>query len=85
VFLKQQAASHRSRALPADNKTPRPTRVVTCPTCKGESLYAPSNPYRPFCSERCKNMDFGAWAGEGFRLPADGEPDQSVPGADRMQ
>jgi endogenous inhibitor of DNA gyrase (YacG/DUF329 family) len=33
-------------------------------------VYAPSNAFRPFCSERCKNMDFGAWASEGFKLPA---------------
>jgi len=46
-----------------------PTRV-TCPTCGGESIYAISNPYRPFCSARCKNVDLGAWASEGFRLAA---------------
>jgi endogenous inhibitor of DNA gyrase (YacG/DUF329 family) len=43
---------------------------VTCPTCGGESLYAPQNPFRPFCSERCKNVDFGAWATEDYRVPA---------------
>lgn len=45
-------------------------RHVRCPCCGGDSLYAPSNPARPFCSERCKNMDFGAWASESFRVPA---------------
>ncbi|MES2950613.1 MAG: DNA gyrase inhibitor YacG [Pseudomonadota bacterium] len=54
---------------------PACTRVVRCPGCGGESLYAPSNPARPFCSERCKNMDFGAWASESFRVPAPIEPD----------
>ncbi|HXE51060.1 MAG TPA: DNA gyrase inhibitor YacG [Ramlibacter sp.] len=44
-------------------------RLVRCPACGGESVYAPTNPYRPFCSERCKNMDFGAWASEHFRVP----------------
>jgi endogenous inhibitor of DNA gyrase (YacG/DUF329 family) len=44
-------------------------RVVRCPACGGDSIYAPSNPYRPFCSERCKNMDLGAWASESFRVP----------------
>jgi endogenous inhibitor of DNA gyrase (YacG/DUF329 family) len=43
-------------------------RVVRCPGCGGDSIYAPSNPSRPFCSERCKNMDFGAWASESFRV-----------------
>lgn len=50
---------------------PRPQRrIVTCPSCKGDSVYAPENPFRPFCSERCKNADFGAWATESYRLAA---------------
>ena len=43
-------------------------RTVKCPTCRGESVYGPENPYRPFCSERCKNVDFGAWASESYRV-----------------
>jgi endogenous inhibitor of DNA gyrase (YacG/DUF329 family) len=27
------------------------------------------NPWRPFCSERCKLLDLGAWASEGYRIP----------------
>lgn len=45
------------------------TRTVTCPACKGPSLYGPGNPWRPFCSQRCKQMDLGAWASESFALP----------------
>jgi uncharacterized protein len=44
-------------------------RVVRCPACGGDSVYAASNPYRPFCSDRCKNADLGAWASEEFRVP----------------
>ena len=47
-----------------------PEKIVTCPQCKGDSVYAPRNAYRPFCSERCKNLDLGAWASESFRVPA---------------
>ena len=43
-------------------------RIVTCPQCGGDSVYAATNPSRPFCSERCKNVDFGAWASESFRV-----------------
>ena len=60
-------------------------RIVVCPGCKGDSLYDLSNPYRPFCSERCKNMDFGAWADEGFRVAADPEPDEPPPGPVPLQ
>ena len=49
---------------------PSSKRIVTCPTCGGESVYAPENPFRPFCSERCKNVDFGAWASESYRVEA---------------
>ena len=54
---------------------PRP-RLVTCPACRGDSVYSAENPFRPFCSERCKNVDFGAWAAEGYRL--DATPQQSA-------
>ncbi|MEO8124123.1 MAG: DNA gyrase inhibitor YacG [Burkholderiales bacterium] len=49
---------------------PTPVRSVRCPTCGGASVYASTNPYRPFCSERCKNADFGAWASEAYRVEA---------------
>jgi uncharacterized protein len=52
-------------------------KLVTCPACQGESVYSPANPYRPFCGERCKNIDLGAWANEEFRVNAkpDLDPD----------
>ena len=50
-------------------------RIVTCPRCQGPSVFARTNRYRPFCSERCKNHDFGAWASEGYRVAAPASPD----------
>jgi hypothetical protein len=52
-----------------------PPRLVRCPGCGGENLYAPSNPHRPFCSARCRGGDLGAWASEGYRVPASAEPE----------
>lgn len=46
-----------------------PVKLVKCPNCAGDSVYAASNPYRPFCSAYCKNSDFVAWANEDFRVP----------------
>lgn len=43
-------------------------RTVSCPQCKGPSLYGAANAFRPFCSERCKDVDFGAWANQEFAL-----------------
>lgn len=60
-------------------------RLVKCPGCGGESLYWPQNPYRPFCSERCKNHDLGAWASAAFRLPGDTEPDTTDPDSATLQ
>lgn len=54
---------------------PERERIVRCPACGGRSVYAASNPYRPFCSARCKNHDFGAWAAEGYRIDA-AQPDE---------
>lgn len=42
--------------------------VVTCPQCKQSSLWDSKNPYRPFCSERCKLIDLGKWASEEYRV-----------------
>jgi uncharacterized protein len=55
---------------------PGAARKVTCPGCGGPSLYAPENPWRPFCSERCKNHDFGAWASERYRVASRPDPDE---------
>ncbi|MGN1056353.1 MAG: DNA gyrase inhibitor YacG, partial [Comamonas sp.] len=52
----------------SDSTSTPPT--VQCPTCGGPSLFAPSNSSRPFCSQRCKAIDLGAWAAEEFRVPA---------------
>ena len=57
-------------------------RIVRCPTCGGDSIYAPSNAYRPFCSARCKGVDLGAWASEEFRMPAEAPTDDELFGGD---
>ena len=44
--------------------------VVKCPTC-GAPVNFKENEFRPFCSERCKLLDFGAWADEEYNLPAE--------------
>jgi hypothetical protein len=44
--------------------------LVKCPNCGKEVEYA-GNEFRPFCSERCKLLDLGAWADEEYNLPAE--------------
>ncbi len=59
-------------------------RQVRCPACAGMSLYSSTNPYRPFCSARCKGVDLGAWASEEFKLPEETPLDEPF-GDPRLQ
>ena len=45
---------------------------VACPRCGRETVWE-GNPSRPFCSERCRLVDLGAWFGGDYAIPA-GEP-----------
>ena len=35
-----------------------------CPRCDKPCQTSKDNQYRPFCSEKCKLIDFGSWANE---------------------
>ncbi|MEP7283158.1 MAG: DNA gyrase inhibitor YacG [Rubrivivax sp.] len=54
----------------AGDSLPGAPRRVPCPSCRQPASFDPSNPWRPFCSERCRGADLGAWASEGYRVPA---------------
>ena len=41
---------------------------VRCPHCGMMHVYSTSDPFRPFCSERCKLLDLGAWASEEMKI-----------------
>ncbi len=43
-------------------------RLVPCPECRKDAIFSPENPYRPFCSERCKMIDLGLWANEEHKI-----------------
>ena len=61
---------------------PKP-RFVTCPTCGKHVLWTTDNVWRPFCSERCKLIDLGAWATEKYRVPiteSNDQPEDAAPG-----
>ena len=54
------------------------TRIVHCPTCDKDVAWSADSPERPFCSERCRLIDLGEWASEGYRIPergSDGDGD----------
>ena len=65
---------------------PKPsTTIVKCPTCGGPSVFAPSNRFRPFCGERCRQIDLGDWASEEFRVPAEAPPEDEPYGDPRLE
>ena len=45
---------------------------IKCPTCKRDVEWEQAR-FRPFCSERCRLIDLGAWFSGQHAIP--GEPD----------
>ena len=45
-------------------------RTVKCPTCARPVPWSPASAYRPFCSDRCRLIDLGAWLEERHSIPA---------------
>lgn len=45
--------------------------TVRCPTCDRPVEWSESSPWRPFCSQRCKLIDLGAWAAEKHAIPGE--------------
>lgn len=55
-----------SQSISTDKRYP-------CPNCQKPTVWK-DNPYKPFCSDRCKLIDLGAWANEEYRVPAEDSP-----------
>jgi endogenous inhibitor of DNA gyrase (YacG/DUF329 family) len=47
-----------------------------CPTCN-KQITSPNNPFRPFCSERCKLVDLSKWVSEEYRVPGKPVPTEN--------
>jgi endogenous inhibitor of DNA gyrase (YacG/DUF329 family) len=56
-------------------------REIACPRC-GKRHEWEGNRFRPFCSERCKMIDFGSWLEE--RHAIRGEPAE-IPDDDSLK
>jgi len=42
---------------------------MRCPVCRQET-FSKGNPFRPFCSERCKLIDLDNWLAGRYRISA---------------
>ena len=59
-------------------------RTFPCPRCGKPSTWE-GNEFRPFCSERCRLIDLGAWSQESYRIPVENcvqEDELNVPTSD---
>lgn len=54
-------------------------RQIKCPQCGLLTFYSTENSFRPFCSERCKILDLGAWASEKYSVPTPEHADFAHP------
>ncbi|MCK9507667.1 MAG: DNA gyrase inhibitor YacG [Pigmentiphaga sp.] len=59
-------------------------KKVKCPNCGKMVEWRTESRWRPFCSERCQQIDLGAWASDSFVIPgapleSDGLSDQLDP------
>lgn len=39
-----------------------------------KNTWSSQNPFRPFCSERCRLIDLGEWASESYAIPTEDKP-----------
>ncbi len=62
-------------------------RKVRCPQCGEDSLWSPENPSRPFCSDRCRQIDLGCWANDSYRIPVQSQENElgsELPNGERL-
>ncbi|WP_426149729.1 DNA gyrase inhibitor YacG [Pseudomonas sp. DC3000-4b1] len=52
--------------------------LVNCPTCGAPVEWSAASPNRPFCSDRCKLIDLGAWAAEEHKIAGRGESEDEL-------
>jgi hypothetical protein len=57
---------------------------LRCPTCQRPIQWSEQFPYRPFCSDRCRLIDLGAWLSEKHTIAGDAPAatDERAPSAD---
>jgi endogenous inhibitor of DNA gyrase (YacG/DUF329 family) len=55
--------------------------MSTCPQCGAAADHGLTNRQRPFCSERCRLLDLGAWLDERYAVPAEPATEEDVRGA----
>lgn len=60
----------------------RPPLEVSCPTCQRSVIWSTQSPFRPFCTERCRLIDLGVWANEGYRVEVEVQEETTLSESD---
>jgi uncharacterized protein len=66
---------HKNSTAKIFQKPMSDAKIRRCPQCHQETSWE-DNPWKPFCSERCKMIDLGRWATEEYRVPMTETPDR---------
>ena len=53
--------------------------IIKCPTCGRPLEWSEGSPFRPFCSERCRLIDLGAWLSEERGIAAETIANEAAP------
>ena len=63
------------------------SKIIKCPVCKKETAWDENNPFRPFCSERCRLIDLGKWASDEYRIEGEKKdiPDEEAGGENNAE
>lgn len=52
-------------------------KLIDCPRCGEKAEWSENNAFRPFCSERCRLIDLGAWANEEYQIATNSNQDEN--------
>lgn len=56
-------------------KTEDNPTTVCCPCCRKTVVYSKDNPFRPFCSDKCRLVDLSQWFDEDYKIESDDRQD----------
>ncbi len=79
--MNDKRTEDRDRAYPS---SPQRCLQFTCPTCKRRVRVCRDDPSKlpplfPFCSERCKMVDLGAWLDADYRIASGPDEESEQP------
>jgi endogenous inhibitor of DNA gyrase (YacG/DUF329 family) len=61
-------------AEPPAGKGPEKAAIKSCPICGKPATEAS----RPFCSERCRDVDLNRWLSDSYKIPAATDDDEDA-------